>query len=387
MNTVIVRKAEDLAPWEPAWKQLIDHLENAEIFDTWEWLDSYLSHMFNEEHELFIVIITDREQCVAIAPMCIARQKIKWTCVRSLQFIVSGTGETGSFFLHRQYSQVKLLKEIAKTLKEHQQEWDWIDLYNLHSLHPVMGLIREVFGGSFDVFAEPKSVMPYLDMASFHQDQLASGRIKAIQRKERKLSREHNVKLEVHVPVHGRIWESFLEMHKMRWEDSLFKNRMAVDFYREIVPKLAAMNRAHFSYLEIGGSIASAMLTFSYRSKVYLYITSFSQQYMEYGVGLVLLNRVMEYYLDSGVKEVDFMSGAQEYKFFWADRARLCHHIRLISRDRGRKLLKAWTLLQTNKEGIRSLFPVKQKKPDHISGEAILESRRSVHAHRPKQMV
>ncbi|MDR0268455.1 GNAT family N-acetyltransferase [Paenibacillus sp.] len=384
MNTVIVRKAEDLAPWEPAWKQLIDHLEKAEIFDTWEWLDSYLSHMFNEEHELFIVIITDREQCVAIAPMCIAKQKIKWTRVRSLQFIVSGTGETGSFFLHRKYSKVKLLKEIAKTLKEHQQEWDWIDLYNLHSLHPVMGLIREVFGGSFDVFSESKSVIPYLDMASFHQNQLASGRIKAIQRKERKLSREHNIKLEVHVPVDDCILGSFLEMHKRRWEDSLFKNPMENDFYREIVPKLASMNCAHFSYLEIGGSIASAMLTFSYRSKVYLYITSFSQQYMEYGVGLVLLNRVMEHYLNSGAEEIDFMSGAQEYKFFWADRVRLGHHIRLISRDRGSKLLKAWTLLQMNKEGIRSLFPVKRKKLGNISGGAILESRRSIHAHQPK---
>lgn len=357
MEVSIIRSREELAGLEQPWKELMDALERPEIFDAWEWLQSYLTHLFSRKDELFIIVVTDRDKCVAIAPLCIAKQKIKWMNVKTLKFIVSGTGETNSFYIHQNVNYVKALKEIAKVLKEHSNEWDWIDLFPVHSLHPMTGLIRHVFEDVYDVYAKTGSLSPYLIPERFHRDKLALSRIKAIDRKERKLRREQETKLVIHAPVEERVWNSFTEMHKQRWApNSLFNESGMLTFYRDVLNKFQDTDGAYFSYIEINGSIASAMLTLTYKSKVYLYITSFSNRYNEYGVGLVLLNRVMEHYLESGVSEIDFMSGSQEYKFFWSDTARVNTHIRLISRDSGRKLLKAYTLLQMNKDGIRSLL-------------------------------
>ncbi|MWV43691.1 GNAT family N-acetyltransferase [Paenibacillus sp. HJL G12] len=356
MKTVIVRNVEELLHWEAAWKELMDNLEYPEIFHTWEWVVAYLSHLFSKEQQLFVVVVTDEQQCIAIAPLCITEQKIKWLKVRSLQFIVSGTGETNSFYIHKNVHYIKVFMEIFKALQDHKNEWDWIDLHNVQSQHPVTALILQACGSFFDVYSTTKSMTPYVNLERFHDDKLARSRIKAIERKERKLKKEHDMKLEIHTPIDQRTWSRFTDMHKLRWTHSLFGDENTMSFYRDVISKFHETDNAHFSYVEINGSIASAMLTFCHSGKVYLYITSFSQQYKEYGVGLILLNRVMEHYLQSGALEIDLMSGAQEYKFFWSDTVRLNNHIRLINHGKGRKWIKAYTLLQMNKNHIKSLL-------------------------------
>ena len=335
--------------------------EHPEIFSTWEWLQSYVSHLFGSSRQLFVILLIDQDQCIAAAPMCIVKQSIQWMSIRSLQFIVSGTGETNSFYIHKHVHYMKALQEIFSVLRAHRREWDWIDLHNVHSLDPVAGLIGQACGADYEVFSHSRSMTPYVNLERFHQGKLARSRIKAIERKERKLRNDLETKLEIHVPVDERTWESLIDMHKERWEHSLFGAQETMRFYGDIITKFHDLGGAHISYIEIDGSIASAMLTFSYKSKVYLYITSFSRQYMEYGVGLILLNKVMEHYLQSGITEIDLMSGTQEYKFFWSDTVRINNHIRLIERKGGKTWMKAYTLLQVNKDHLKSLLPEKAR--------------------------
>ncbi|MCJ8010479.1 GNAT family N-acetyltransferase [Paenibacillus sp. KQZ6P-2] len=359
MKASVIRNMEELHQWERPWKELIQHMENAEVYDTWDWLESYLNHMFNKDHQLFIVVVTNQDQCIAIVPLCIAKQKMKWFTVKSLQFIVSGTGESGSFFLHKEYNYSRLVQEISDLLRLHQKEWDWINLYNIHSLHPATGLIQQAFGEWSEVYARPRSYSPYINLELYNQHKLAGSRIKAIERKERKLRREHEAELKIHVQCDDRIWNRFTELHKLRWEHSLFGDQGTESFYKDIIPKFHRVDQTHFSYLEIDGSMASACMTFICNDKLYLYLAAFSKQYAEYGAGLILVNRMMEYYTQQGIKEIDFMSGTQDYKFIWSDTVRLHYHIRLVSRDRGNKLRRAYTLLQMNKDNIKSLFSKK----------------------------
>lgn len=362
MKTVVIRSLEELCGWERPWRELTENLEYPEIFSTWEWLQSYVSHMFGPNRQLFVILVIDQDRCIAAAPMCIVQQSIKWMRIRSLQFIVSGTGETNSFYIHKYVHYMKALKEIFNVLHAHRHEWDCIDLYNIHSLDPVTGLIGQACGSDYDVFSHSSSITPYVNLERFHQGKLARSRIKAIERKERRLRNDLETRLEIHVPVEERTWEYLIDMHKERWAQSLFGVQETMRFYGDIISKFHELDGVHISYIEINGSVASAMLTFSHKSKVYLYITSFSQQYMEYGVGLILLNKVMEHYLQSGITEIDLMSGTQEYKFFWSDTVRVNNHIRLIERQSGNTWLKAYTLLQVNKDHLKSFLP---KKAQH----------------------
>ncbi|MED5015712.1 GNAT family N-acetyltransferase [Paenibacillus chibensis] len=358
MEVVVIRSAEEFSSWERPWKDFMENVDHSEIFNTWEWLEAYVTHMMGPEQELFVIMLIDNNRCVAAAPLCIVTRKIKWMKVRSLQFIVSGTGETNNFYIHRHAHYMKVLQEMFNVLNRHREQWDWIDLHGIHSFHPVTSLIGQACGHQFEVFSRTRSAAPYVDLDRFHEDKMAQKRIKAIERKERKLRSDHETRLEIHVPIDRRAWESLTDMHKQRWSQSLFRDERMMRFFDDVIEKLHATDSAYVSYIEINGSIASAMLTFSHKSKIYLYITSFSGQYMEYGVGLILLNQVMQHYLQSGFREIDLMSGTQEYKFFWSDTVRLNSHIRLINKQGGR-LLKAYTLLQVNKDHIKALLPGK----------------------------
>jgi len=356
MQTTIIRSVEELSKLEEQWRDLIDNVDQAEIFYTWEWLHSYIKYMFDDNKQLFIVVVTDHSQCLAIAPLCIHTYKVKWRTVKSLQCIISGTGESNTFYLHKQYDHIKLMKQIFQDLVLYQEEWDWIDLISFQSDNPTTALVHQCFGEQYEMFTRQLSSSPYVNMDKYNDQKADINRIKAIQRKERKLCREHEVSIKLNEPYDERVWNSFTELHKKRWQESLFNEQGVVSFYKEIIPLFQEDNSVHFSYIEVNGNIASAMLTFSYRNKVYLYITSFSTEFTEYGVGVVLLNRVMEHYLNSGVKEIDFMSGRQEYKFFWADRVKINYHIRIVNNTKRTKLLKAFTLIQMNKTTIKSLM-------------------------------
>lgn len=356
MQVSVIRNREELSRLEQSWRELVQNMERSEVYDTWEWMESYLKHKFNKDHRLFMIAVTDQDRCVAIAPLCIAKQKIKWFTVRSLQFIVFGTGESGSFLLHKDYNYSRLVREISDCLREHRKEWDWMNLYNIHSFHPVTGLIQQFFGEWAEIFARPRSFSPYINLELYNHHKLANSRIKAIERKERKLRREHEVELDIHVPYDDAIWKGFTDLHKLRWEHSLFRDSGTESFYKDIIQAFHAKDQTHFSYLKIDGDMAAVWMTFYYNDKLYMYLTAFSKQYAEYGASLVLVNRMMEFYTMQGIREIDFMQGAQEYKFYWSDTARIHYHIRLISKDFGSKLLRTYSFLQMNKDALKSLL-------------------------------
>lgn len=361
IETVIIRDINKLSELETTWRNLIRNIEHPEIFDTWEWLQIYLKHMFEKQKQLFIVVVTDDDQAVAIAPLCIATIKLKWRKVKSLQCIISGTGESNNFYLHKDYHHVKLLKLLTSAILSHQTEWDWIDLYSFHSKNPNTSLIQQSFGGQCDMFINQLSLSPFMNLNADHENKFDKSRLKAIERKERKLCREHEVNIRIHEPNFERVWDRFTTLHKQRWPQSLFTEPRFINFFLEIIPTFQLNNTAHFSYIEIDGSIASVWLTFIHKSKAYMYITATSSQFAEYGVGLILTHRLVEYYSQNGISEIDFMAGNQEYKFYWLDKVKLNYHIRIISNIKGFKLLKLYTILQMNKLKIKSLL---QKQTD-----------------------
>lgn len=355
---MVIRNREDLSQYETQWKELIEHLEHPEIFATWEWMSAYLHHMLNPTAQLFVVVVTDQDRWVALAPLCIVPQKLKWRSVRSLQCIVSGTGENNSFYLHREYHYIKLLKHIAKAFTTHQEEWDWIDLYSFQSRNPVTALVEQTLGEQFEVHLRPLSASPYVNIDQHSELKFDKSRLKAIERKERKIRREHEVVIHLNQPFDMQIWNQIASLHKKRWPHSLFNETREASFLQDLVRQLELQDRAHISYLQIDGQIASAWITLVHQNKAYMYITATSKEYPEYGVGLILTHRVMQHFLEQDVNEIDFLAGDQDYKFYWSDTIHMNYHIRIFNHHyrKKTKLLRTYTLYQINKRRFKSIL-------------------------------
>jgi len=358
METMVIRNREELSQYEAQWTALIEHTEQPEIFATWEWMEAYLKHMYNPAAPLFIVVVTDQDRWVALAPLCIVSQKLKWRKVRSLKCIISGTGENNSFYLHREYHYIKLLKHITTAFITHQAEWDWIDLYSFQSSNPVTTLVEQMLGEPFEVLTRQLSVSPYLKIGPYADMKIDKNQIKEIERKERKLSREHTVRMVSDAPYSDMLWDRLSVLHQQRWPDSLFRHPGETAFLRDILSHLAQSNRVHFTYLEINGSIASIAISIKHAHKVYLYLSATSKDYPKYGIGLILSNHVIKHFLAQDVNEIDFLSGDQDYKFYWSDTININYHFRIFNHRHRRKtrLLRAYTLYQINKRRLQSIL-------------------------------
>ncbi|WP_314587047.1 GNAT family N-acetyltransferase [Paenibacillus terrigena] len=358
MEMMVIRNREDLSQYETQWKELIEHLEQPEIFATWEWMKAYLHHMINPAAQLFVVVVTDQDRWVALAPLCIMPQKLKWRSVRSLQCIISGTGENNSFYLHREYHYIKLLKHIAKAFTTHQEEWDWIDLYSFQSRNPVTALVEQTLGEQFEVMTRPLSVSPYMKIQPYAEMKIDKNQIKEIERKERKLSREHTVRIVCNASYSDALWDRLSVLHQQRWPDSLFQNPNETAFLRDIISYLEQSNRVQFSYMEISGSIVSIAISVKHAHKVYLYLSATSKDYPKYGIGLILSNHVIKHFLEQDVNEIDFLPGDQDYKFYWSDTINMNYHIRIFNHHyrKKTKLLRSYTLYQINKRRIKSIL-------------------------------
>lgn len=358
MQTSIIRTVEELTSIEQQWRDFMRHIENPEIFVSWEWMESYIHHLMCPSKELFIIVVTDQDTCVAIAPLCKVSQKIIWRRISTLQFIVSDVGDVNHICIHKDCHGVKVLKQIIQVLLQHQDEWDWIDLYNLQSSNPQTELVKHFFGEQFDLFDRKLSVAPYIDLKQYNDTKADKSRIKAIERKERKLLRDHDVTIKIFEPFDLQKWGNFTELHKQRWQDSLFNQPNNEAFFKEVLLQLHNQERTHLSYLEINGHTAAAWLTMIYADKAYMYMIASPKHYAEYGVGLVLTNQVIRHLMNNSscLREIDFLSGQQDYKFYWADRLKINYHIRFINRARRAKLLRAYSLIQFNKLRLKSLL-------------------------------
>jgi len=360
METKVIRSIQELSQYETQWKELMEHLEQPEIFATWEWMEAYLNHMIRPAAQLFIVVVIDQNRWVALAPLCILTQKLKWRSVRSLQCIISGTGENNSFYLHREYHYIKLLRQITSAFTIHQDEWDWIDLYSFQSRNPVTSLIEQMLGEQFEVLTKQLSISPYIKIQQTNPElKMDKNQIKDIERKERKLCREHTVRIVCNASYSDALWDRLAVLHQQRWPDSLFHHRSEIAFLRDILSHLEQSNRVQFSYLEINGSIASIAISVRHAHKVYLYLTATSKEYPKYGIGLILSNHIIKHFLDhQDVNEIDFLSGSQDYKFYWSDTININYHFRIFNHHyrKKTKLLRTYTLYQINKRRIKSLF-------------------------------
>ncbi|GGG19948.1 GNAT family N-acetyltransferase [Paenibacillus aceti] len=358
MHTSIIRTVEELSSIEQQWRDFIRHTENPEIFATWEWMKTYIHHLMDPSKELFIIVVTDQDTCVAIAPLCEVSENIKWRRISTLQFIVTGLGEVNRIYIHKDYHGVKVLNQITQVLLQHQDEWDWIDLYSLQSGNPQTELVKHFFGESFDLFERKLSVAPYIDLKQYNDKKADKSRIKAIERKERKLLRNHDVTIKILEPFDLQKWSIFIELHKQRWQDSWFNQPDNQAFFKEVLLQLHNQECTYLSYLEINGHTAAAWLTMIYADKAYMYLIASPKHYAEYGIGLVLTNRVIRHLMDTSscLREIDFLSGQQDYKFYWADRLKINYHIRFINRARRTKLLRAHSLIQFNKARLKSLL-------------------------------
>jgi CelD/BcsL family acetyltransferase involved in cellulose biosynthesis len=168
----------------------------------------------------------------------------------------------------------------------------------------------------------PESWEAYLSSLSSH------GR-HAIRRKERKLSREHDVALTDY--GHGRLDEGLhhlQRLHALRWGGGgAFDDPAVQRLHHRFAAALADQGQLWLVTLDLDGVPAAAWYGFSLGDTVYHYQSGRDPRCEQDRVGSVLMGLMIRRAIERGYRRMDLLRGEEPYKAEWTQTARRCYEV------------------------------------------------------------
>lgn len=353
------------------WNKLLNNSDSNNIFLTWEWISSWWE-FFKEDVRLYLITVRDEKgQLIGIAPLKIDKLSSQGFPYRQLSFIGSGKGVTADYlnFLIASGKEKEVIKEIFIYLWKNKRQWDIINLTNIFMESPVSEIILKVASeNGWRCRIEPGLPCPYITLPDSWDTYLKtlSGKMRyEMRRRLRLLETQHKVKF-VRLKERREIesgLDTFLNLHENRWakkgsrgilgfhkEISEFHKRLALKFYEK--------DWLNIFFLEIDGVPVASLYGYEYGNKIFHYNSGFDDRWSKYGVAKQLIAFVVEDCIKRGLREFDFLRGAEPYKYEWTTQERRLLRVLLWNDTMRSRAHKAtYTGYLRLKEDMKGKFP------------------------------
>jgi len=344
-----LRDVSDLSALQNEWNTLLSSTDNA-LFSSWEWITCWWKH-FGGTRQMRVLVAEDDSQIVAIAPLMLTEYKLmKFSKLRKMEFIGSPQSDYNNFILTKNPSNcMRLFMKHIESING----WHYLELRDVledsvsarllcdHSVTPAWKLEKRVL-----------TLAPYIVLPPTFESLLTQLRRKLrreIARLERRLKEEYQVELRTYREFSSvnEAMDIVFELHEKRRrsvsdEPSVFATPQTRAFHNELAASFAAKGWLNLNFLTADGEAIAAGYCFDYRGKTYAYQGGSDPRFDRYAVNTLLRLRVIEGSIQRGLREYDFMKGAERYKFDWPVHIRRSLAIDFVRRDFIAKTL--WTV-------------------------------------------
>jgi CelD/BcsL family acetyltransferase involved in cellulose biosynthesis len=299
-------------------------------FMSWEWHHAWAEVARPEATEPSEVVrlVAPGGELHALFPVAVREQRMGMGLVAVLTW---PTGDTGApDHLDIPASQAAELEPLAGALDE--LRWDVVLLPNVaDDAANVRRLCTAFAARGYHVRSRPLWACPYLDLPTAWEeylDTLPATRRQTFRRKERKLAREHDLKL----TDYGRErfdegWEQLMRLHRMRWDQggSAFTEGLCPLVHRRFARELAREGKLWLVSLDLDGTPAAAWYGFAHERTVYFFQSGRDPAWERTSAGVVLMNMMIRRAIERGFARFDFMRGEESYKRRWTATQRTCY--------------------------------------------------------------
>ena len=333
------------------WNELIDRDERATIFQTWE----YQYHgwrIFAGAVGLNLLLIRDETGAlIGCAPLGTQVVRVGPVNVRVLGFACIKYSDYCDVLLRPELSGAALAA-LQKWLLSNLSRWDVVWLGPLREDSWLFTcrdqLLRDV---ELPVRVSPYGVAPYLrfqpDWTSYDQA-LSRSTASSTRNKVNKLFRRYDGRFDE--VANGRFdkdIELFFDLHGRRMRDryelsGAFPERRAQDGFRALVKELSAEGLVRFHTISAGQQAIGSLCTFEFRGTVSYFQSGFDPEYQHLSPGTLMHALRINGAMKDGASEYDLLTGAEPYKFSWANGQRRLYSIELMTGSRRQHLYHWW---------------------------------------------
>lgn len=297
------------------WNELVDDMENPEIFYLWEW-NFHFFRRFREGDKLLVIVIRDGVGKIAgIAPFCI---RDAGRFIKVVETIVVNIGDYRNIMVHRAYHRGAVIKKVLEFLREHDSSWDVIDLLELCSRDPTTVHILNTAQRFLDWNVRIQVLTP-VAVRHLTGGRVAENKRQVVQIRNRlKTLQKRGFKVHIGSREIERYWPVFCELHRKAWDSSAFHEERSRRFFDDLRGPEGLPDKLEFSFIEYEGKPIAMHFGFVDARKVYFYMPAMDRAYGRERVGAVLLYALLEHYQGTH-RSFDFLRGLETYKTWYTD--------------------------------------------------------------------
>lgn len=340
---------DELELYREEWDRTLQESSSNTIFLTFDWVVTWCK-TYSEEGKVFILLITDDEELIGIAPLTIISSRIFGLPIKRLKFVGYNYLYYKDFIISRKREEC--LNLILFYLRDNSQLWDGIELSNI----PHGSLKFNLFQNTcltlgYFYYIKKGLPCPYVTLNNDWNDYWES-RGKATRKntinqiKRLKKSGVFHYKICVDINTFNKAVNIFFAQHIKRriarWQISEYRRVKRRNFIIRIGKIFLKTKYLQFSFLELNDKILATCYGFKYNGKVYYYSPSFNLEYAKYSPGKVLLYYIIKNSFNENICEIDLLSGEDYYKFHWATNVRDNYQIQIFQKKPLSQALYYW---------------------------------------------
>ena len=318
MKYTLINDFETFQELSPKWNALLSESISDLPFLRHEYLRGWWASLGGGEWdsgELAIVTAERGGELVGIAPLFLHEQRL----------LFLGSIEISDFldFIVRLTDLTDFLHGLLDFLASHVDlAWSALDLHNLVEHSPSLPVLRaEADARGWDFSQETLQPAPFVALAASFDDYLAN--IKKKQRHEirRKIRRAEGDERDVSwfiVDDPAKLDKNIEACCQLMAQDPEKQAFLTQTMKSQMKASIHAAFEAgwlQLAFLEVDGEKAAGYLNFDYGNRIWVYNSGLDMKFADLSPGWVLLGYLIDWAIEHGRSEFDFMRGDEPYKY------------------------------------------------------------------------
>ncbi len=331
MRVIHLNRFEQIREFGICWNDLLDSSKDNHVFMTWEWLTTWWKH-YGSDRKLILLIVEDNKKVLAAAPLMETTYRLFGLKLRNIEFV--GTPSSDYHTLILTEKNLACARMLVNYVRERLTTWDCIELKDIPEESETARILRSIRREQLKLKERRFDLCPYIPLPERLEEyllRLGKSTRKKLGQWERRLRREHKVEIKNYDDI-GSVEEAmktFFDLHQKRFQSiglpGLFANKTFQNFHLEVARRFAERRWLRLYFLTVDDNPISADYAFSYRNRLYDYLSGFDPKYSRYGAGNLSTKHLVRISIEEGLKEFDLMRGDHPYKIHWStmDRANI----------------------------------------------------------------
>ncbi len=348
---LIVRRIDDLAGLDAlgsTWPVLLGRCPNRNLFLTYDWTRTWWE-FFGEGNDLWMLVVSDGNEIVGIAPMMRHRETHRGVPARVLGSITNRHVSRTDFVVPARREDV--FRALAKYWRDTSSQWDLLRLVGIpEASGTTRMLIESVSGSGLRAFpTEAHKELCYLPVSGTWEEYLAS-RSHNFRRNDVRLGNRLDELRAVSVDVDDSpagVDESMSRLFALESTGAKSASgRTQLDdnekrFHRALAARLAAQGGFQNRFIVADGVTIAGLHSLAYDGVLYALLTYYDVRYAKASPGRAVLRHALATsWSDPGIRRID-LNGSSPFLRTWTD-----HSVKLerlaIGNQRAYSRLMAW---------------------------------------------